>query len=112
MAVLTWDRSGSGAAIAVDRPSAPAHERVLGLGETRDRKRVARLIPQAGTQGIHRRPGRKNLVNAATEEDLVHRQFAVAELDRLWLTDITEHSKAEGKMYCEAVMDACSINDR
>ncbi len=83
-------------------------ELVLGLGETVNRKRVARLMREAGLQGIHRRKGRKNLVNSATEEDLVHRQFAVAELDRLWLTDITEHPTAEGKVYCAAVMDACS----
>jgi putative transposase len=42
-------------------------ELVLGLGETVNRKRVARLIRQAGLQGIHRRKGRKNLVSAATE---------------------------------------------
>ena len=83
-------------------------ELVLGLGETVNRKRVARLMRQAGLQGIHRRRGRKNLVNAATEDDLVHRQFTVAELDRLRLTDITEHPAAEGKVYCAAVMDACS----
>lgn len=83
-------------------------ELVLGLGETVNRKRVARLMREAGLQGVHRRKGRKNLVNAATEEDLVHRQFMVAELDRLWLTDITEHPTAEGKVYCAAVMDACS----
>ena len=38
----------------------------------------------------------------------MHRQLTVAELDRLWLTDITEHLTAEGKLYCAAVMDACS----
>jgi hypothetical protein len=32
---------------------------------------------EAGRQGICRRKGRKNLVNAAMEEDLVHRAFAV-----------------------------------
>jgi putative transposase len=83
-------------------------ELVLGLGEQVNRKRVARLMRQAGLQGIYRRKGRKNLVNAATEEDLVHRQFQVGALDRLWLTDITEHPTAEGKLYCAAVMDACS----
>jgi putative transposase len=83
-------------------------ELVLGLGETVNRKRVARLMRQAGLQGIYRRKGRKNLVNAATEEDLVHRQFQVDALDRLWLTDITEHPTAEGKLYCAVVMDACS----
>jgi putative transposase len=83
-------------------------ELALGLGETVNRKRVARLLRQAGLQGIHRRKGRKNLLNAATEEDLVHRQFAVAAPDRLWLTGITEHATTEGKVYCAAVMDACS----
>jgi putative transposase len=82
-------------------------ELVLGLGETVNRKRVARLMRQAGIQGVHRRKGRKNLASAATEDDLVHRQFTVAELDRLWLTDITEHPTAEGKTYCAAIMDAC-----
>jgi putative transposase len=57
-------------------------ELVLGLGEQVNRKRVARLMRQAGLQGIYRRKGRKNLVNAATEEDLVHRQFHVDVLNR------------------------------
>jgi putative transposase len=81
---------------------------VLGKGETVNRKRAARLMRRAGLQGICRRKGRKNLVNAATEEDLVHRQFHVDALDRLWLTDITGHPTAGGKLYCAAVMDACS----
>jgi putative transposase len=83
-------------------------ELVLGKGEQLNRKRVARLMRRAGLQGIYRRKGRKNLVNAATEEDLVHRQFHVGALDRLWLTDITEHPANDGKLYCAAVMDACS----
>jgi putative transposase len=83
-------------------------ELVLGLGGQVNRKRVARLMREAGLQGVYRRKGRKNLVNAATEEDLVHRQFTVAGLDRLWLTDITEHAAADGKLHCAAVMDACS----
>jgi putative transposase len=52
--------------------------------------------------------GRKNLVNAAAEEDLAHRQFTVARLGQLWLAGITEHPAAEGKVYCAAVMDASS----
>jgi putative transposase len=83
-------------------------ELVLGLGEPVNRKRVARLMRQAGLQGIYRRTGRRNLVNQATEEDLVRRQFAVGQLDRLWLTDITGHPTAAGTLYCAAVMDACS----
>jgi putative transposase len=78
----------------------------LGLGLAVNRKRVERLMREHGIQGIYRRKGRKNLVNAATEEDLVKRQFAVDGPDVLWLTDITEHPTAEGKLYCAAVMDA------
>jgi putative transposase len=59
-----------------------------------------------GIQGMYRRKGRKNLVNTATEEDLVKRQFSVDAPDALWLTDITEHPTAGGKLYCAAVMDA------
>lgn len=80
----------------------------LGLGREVNRKRVERLMRQAGIQGIYRRRGRRNLVNHATEEDLVKRQFTADAPDRLWLTDITEHPTLEGKLYCAAVMDAYS----
>jgi putative transposase len=78
----------------------------LGLGLEVNRKRVGRLMRAHGIQGIYRRKGRKNLVNAATGEDLVKRQFCVDAPDVLWLTDITEHPTAGGKLYCAAVMDA------
>lgn len=80
----------------------------LGMGEQVNRKRVERLMREAGIQGIYRRRGRKNLVNAATEDDLVHRGFTVDAPDRLWCTDITEHPTGEGKLYCAAVLDAYS----
>jgi putative transposase len=80
----------------------------LGQGMQVNRKRVERLMREAGLQGVYRRKGRRNLVNAATEEDLVRRQFTAEAPDRLWLTDITEHPAADGKLYCAAVMDAYS----
>jgi len=80
----------------------------LGLGLGVSRKRVERLMRAAGIQGIYRRRGRKNLVNAATEEDLVRRDFTAEAPDRLWVTDITEHPTAEGKLYCAAVLDCFS----
>jgi len=83
-------------------------ELTLGLGEKVNRKRVERLMRVAGLQGVYRRRGRRNLVNQATEEDLVQRRFDVEAPDRLWLTDITEHPTSEGKVYCAAVMDAYS----
>ena len=83
-------------------------ELTLGLGLAVNRKRVERLMRQAGLQGAYRRRGCRNLVNVATEEDLVGRAFTVSAPDRLWLTDITEHPTSEGKLYCAAVMDAYS----
>lgn len=83
-------------------------ELVLGLGVEVNHKRVARLMRQAGVQGLYRRRTRRGPAGPATEDDLVHRQFAVDAQDRLWLTDITEHPTGEGKLYCCAVMDAYS----
>ena len=45
----------------------------LGKDMQVNRKRVERLMREEGLQGIYRRRGRRNLVNAATEEDLVRR---------------------------------------
>ncbi|MDT0305314.1 IS3 family transposase [Streptomonospora wellingtoniae] len=83
-------------------------ELVLGLGERVNRKRVERLMREAGLQGLYRRRIRRGRANPATEEDLVQRRFHVPRRDRLWLTDITEHPTQEGKLYCAAVMDAYS----
>ena len=83
-------------------------ELTLGLDLEINRKRVERLMREVGIQGIYRRKGRRNLVNAATEEDLVRRAFTVDAPDRLWVSDITEHPTDEGKLYCAAVMDAYS----
>ncbi|MGP5731556.1 IS3 family transposase, partial [Arthrobacter rhombi] len=44
----------------------------------------------------------------ATADDLVNRKFHRLALNELWVTDITEHPTREGKVYCAAVLDACS----
>ena len=63
--------------------------------------------------GIHGLPGpkrhKKNLVNAATEEDLVQRNFTADAPNTLWLTDITEHPTREGKVYCCVVLDLLPV---
>ena len=81
-----------------------AAELRLGKGMEVNRKRVERLMRENGIQGVYRRRGRKNLVNAATEEDLVKRDFTASSPDALWVTDITEHPTGEGKLYCAAVL--------
>ena len=41
-------------------------------------------------------------------EDLVEREFTAVEPNQLWLTDITEHRTAEGKLYLCAIKDVFS----
>ena len=65
----------------------------------------------AGIQGLYRRRRHGCTVrdpDAQPSADLVNRQFTVDAPNRLWITDITEHPTAEGKVYCAAVMDAYS----
>ena len=86
-------------------------ELTLGLGLSVNLKRVARLMRQAGIQGLYRRRRRGCTVrdpDAAPSSDLVDRNFTVAEPNRLWVTDITEHPTREGVLYCAAVLDAYS----
>ncbi|MGH3929403.1 MAG: IS3 family transposase [Pseudonocardiaceae bacterium] len=83
-------------------------ELTLGLGLVVNHKRVARLMREAGIQGLYRRRYRRGPTGPATEDDLVKRNFTVSAAGRLWLTDITEHPTNEGKLYCAAVMDAYS----
>jgi putative transposase len=83
-------------------------ELTLGRGLAVNHKRVARLMREAGIQGLYRRRYRRGPTRQATEEDLVKRNFTVEATDLLWLTDITEHTTKEGKLYCAAVMDAYS----
>ena len=72
-----------------------------------NKKLILSIMRELGIKGL---PGPKrrvkNLVNQATEEDLVQRNFTVDRPNVLWLTDITEHSTREGKVYCCVVLDA------
>jgi putative transposase len=83
----------------------------LGEGVRCSRKRVERLMRQAGIAGIYRRKGRgctRRDPDATPAEDLVNRQFAVDGPDRLWVMDVTEHRTDEGKVYLATVLDAWS----
>ena len=81
-------------------------ELTLGLGRPVNLKRVARLMREAGIQGLYRRRRHGCTVrdpDAQPCADLVNRQFTVDAPNRLWITDITEHSTVEGRVYCAAV---------
>ena len=60
----------------------------------------------AKKRGLSRKPG------PPVHDDLVERDFTADEPDQLWLTDITEHPTAEGKLYLCAIKDACLDADR
>ena len=86
-------------------------ELTLGLGMAVNHKRVARLMREAGIQGLYRRRRHGCTIrdqHAEPYTDLVDRDFVVDGPDELWCTDITEHPTLEGKVYCAAVLDAYS----
>ena len=78
-------------------------------GITAGRNRVNRLCTQQRLFSVHAKKrglGRKS--GPPVHDDLVQREFTADAPNRLWLTDITEHPTAEGKLYLCAVKDACT----
>lgn len=75
------------------------------------RKRVARLMRQAGLAGASRRKGcwitRRNK-DARPAPDLVQREFAAQGPDRLWVPDITYIPTWAGFLFLAVVLDAFS----
>jgi transposase InsO family protein len=72
------------------------------------RKLVYKLMAEGQLKGLPARKRRKSLVNVATTEDLVRRDFNRDRRNQLWLTDITKHPTREGRVYCCVVLDAHS----
>lgn len=83
-------------------------ELVLGRNMAVARCTVELIMRRLGLAGLPGRPKYRKIANVATAEDLVNRDFARTEPNRLWLTDITEHRTREGKVYCAVVLDAFS----
>jgi putative transposase len=83
----------------------------LADGERVGRKRVERLMRQAGLSGlVARRRGRTTIRVAGVRvcEDLVDRAFAAEGPNRLWVADITYLRTWEGWLYLVAVQDVYS----
>ena len=75
------------------------------------RKRVARLMRQAGLEGVHRRRFVRTTVqdrDAAPAPDLVNRVFSATCPDQLWVADITYLPTWQGFLYLAAVVDVFS----
>jgi len=86
-------------------------ELTLGQGIRCSKKRVARLMRQAGLQGVHRRRLRgctRRDAARAPYPDLVQRVFAASAPNQLWVADLTQHRTAEGWLYLAVVIDAFS----
>ena len=89
-------------------PDAFTAELVLGREMTVARCTVELVMRKLGLAGLPGRPRYRKVPNTPTASDLVNRDFARSEPNRLWLTDITEHRTREGKVYCAVVLDAFS----
>lgn len=72
--------------------------------------RVARLChqQQVFSATIRRKRGKGTRPGPPVHDDHVQRKFRAERPNTLWLTDITEHRTAEGKLYLCAIKDACS----
>jgi transposase InsO family protein len=83
-------------------------ELVLGRNLAVARCTVELVMRRVGLAGLPGRPKYRKIPKTPTASDLVNRDFARTEPNRLWLTDITEHPTREGEVYCAVVLDAFS----
>jgi len=87
------------------------HAELAALGIRCGRKRVARLMRREKLRGCLRGRRVKSTYRIALQQaapDLVGRNFATDEPDRLWVADITYVRSGEGFVYLAFILDACS----
>jgi putative transposase len=87
------------------------HAELRAIGIRCSRKRVARLMRRAKLRGCLRGKGMRTTHRVALQHaapDLVGRDFASEEPDRLWVADITYVRSKEGFVYLAFILDACS----
>lgn len=86
------------------------HAELRALGTRCSRKRVQRLMRQAGLQGCMRgrRRGTTRRGRRAPAGDLVKRNFAATEVDKVWAADITYVATQEGFLYLAFILDVHS----
>lgn len=101
--IHAWSRGTYGS----PRMHAELRDRGIRVGQNR----VARLMRQAGLQGISPRSGirtTRRSEDARPAPDLVDRDFEVDQPDQLWVADITYVPTASGFLYLAVVLDAWS----
>lgn len=88
------------------------HEDLTHEGETASLNRIARLMASNGLYGWPRRRGRRRM-GRPTERPVyvvnhLERDFTALEPERKWVTDITEISTGEGRLFLCVVVDLYS----
>jgi putative transposase len=86
------------------------HAELTAKGIRVGRKRLARLMRDAGLAGVSRRKFVTTTVRGEDRQapDLVERNFAAEAPDRLWVADITYIPTCTGFLYLAVVLDAFS----
>jgi putative transposase len=86
-------------------------DEVAGVGMVAGERRIWRLCSQQKLWSTTVRKGRRGAGKSpgpAVHDDHVQRDFTAQRPDQVWVTDITEHPTAEGKLYCCAIKDLFS----
>lgn len=87
------------------------HAQLRAEGTVVGGKRIARLMHQAGLQGVSRRKKYKTTIRnekVRPAADLVERDFTVKGPNQLWVADITYIRTGSGFLYLAVVVDAFS----
>ena len=109
-AALTADIRGAHTASRGTYGAPRIHADLAAKGIRVGRKRIARLMRQAGVVGVSRR---RFITTTVTDDsrqapDLVQRNFSAEGPDRLWVADITYIPTWSGFLYLAVVLDAYS----
>ncbi len=87
------------------------HAELRSLGTRCSRKRVAKLMREAGLEGCvrgRRRGTTRRGKGSTPAEDLVRRNFAATQTDKVWVADITYVATREGFLYLAFILDVHS----
>jgi putative transposase len=87
------------------------HEDLIELSYCVGRKRVARLMREAGIRGVCRRKSHRTTIRGATKStvpDRVQREFRADGPDQLWVADVTYIPTWAGFLYLAVVIDVWS----
>jgi putative transposase len=87
------------------------HAELTALGTRCSRKRVERLMREAGVRGCVRGHMRRTTTRRGKRpaaEDLLKRDFVATRVDKIWVADITYIATAEGFLYLAFILDVYS----